>query len=122
MKKHHPDHQDGGAAGANERAQRLNAAYALIGSADKRRAYDLRAEAPPGPDPAARAAEPARQRRAPRVSVSRYFGRSREAGEDGRIGPAAVIVIAITLALLAFWLADVRRYWDESEPARAERR
>jgi hypothetical protein len=56
------------------------------------------------------------------VSVSRYFGRRREDGERGRIGPAAILVVAITLALLGFWLADVRRFWAAAEPVPVDRR
>jgi hypothetical protein len=56
------------------------------------------------------------------VSVSRYYRRRREEGEAGRVGPAAIAVMAITLALLAFWLADVRRFWSAGEPVRVERR
>jgi curved DNA-binding protein CbpA len=124
IKKHHPDHCEGDdEAGANDRAQRLNAAYALIGSAEKRRAYDARTSAPE-PRPEARAAEPAppRRRRGPRVSVARYFGRGRGEGEPRRIGAGPIALIALTLALLAFWLADVRRYWEPAAPPAAEAR
>ena len=63
-----------------------------------------------------------RQRSGPRVSVSRYFKRRRDEDDRGRIGPAAIALTAITLALLAFWLADVRRFWSAEAPVPVERR
>ena len=123
IRKYHPDHAEGGdAAEANERAQRLNAAWALIGTEEKRRTWDARAAAPAPPPPASSAAPAPPRRRGPRVSVSRYFGRRREEGEARRTGWGAAAVVAVTLALLAFWLADVRRYWDAAEPVAVERR
>lgn len=118
IKKHHPDHAEAGDAGANDRAQRLNAAYALIGTEEKRRAFDAsRKAAPPPPAaPATPAPHAARRRGGPRVSVSRYFGRRRAEGQAARIGPGAVAIVAATLLLLAFWLADVRRYWGAAPP------
>ena len=86
--------------------------------------YDARAEAPPASsEPAARASgsAPGPRRGGRRVNVSRYLGRRLEEGERRRTGPATIALIAITLALLAFWLADVRRFWDAAEPARVER-
>jgi curved DNA-binding protein CbpA len=121
IRKYHPDHAtDGDEAVANERAQRLNAAWALIGTEEKRRAWDARVAAPPPPPRPPDGPEP-RRRRGPRVSVARYFGRRREEGEARRIGWGAAAVVAATLALLAFWLADVRRYWGAAEPPRVER-
>jgi len=118
IKKYHPDHHEGEAA-ANARAQRLNAAWAEIATAEKRRDYDAkhapaRAEREPQARPASDAPAPGRRRGA-RVSVARYFGRLRGDGEARRVGPGTIALVLLTLVLLALWMADVRRYWNDPD-------
>ncbi|HEX8642511.1 MAG TPA: J domain-containing protein [Allosphingosinicella sp.] len=129
IKKYHPDHHDGATAdAANERAQRLNAAWAEIGTPQRRRDYDGRRALAGRPEPrTAEKARPARaespsRRRGARVSIARYFGRGRDDGAGRGIGPGAIALVALTLLLLGLWMADIRRYWDDPVPPPAVRR
>jgi curved DNA-binding protein CbpA len=122
IKKYHPDHHEGpAAAAANERAQRVNAAWAEIATAEKRRNYDARRAAGCA-DQAPRASPAPPPRPGARVSVARYFRRLRGNGERQRIGPAGIALVVLTLLLLGLWMADVRRYWNDPVPAPEERR
>ena len=112
IKKYHPDHFPGDEAKANERAQRLNAAFAAIGTSEKRAAWGTAQRPAPAPPEAAPATPGGRRRGGARIRVARYFSRRDADGASGRTGMAAMLLIAATLAVLALWAAETLREWN----------